>query len=117
MPTSKRPMPQPRRATLSETYTLPTVLLFLLLFSVPLRSQPTPMPPPAVGTVSVPAPGAAAQPLYQAASTKEMARRLADIYASTDWKLDPNKAAQRVAYYTQLLQSRALTLPDDTVGR
>ncbi len=40
----------------------------------------------------------------RAASTKKMAALLAHIYAEQDWKSDPNKAAERVAYYRQLLQ-------------
>jgi hypothetical protein len=46
-----------------------------------------------------------------------MAQRLQTTYAATDWKLDPNKAAQRVAYYTQLLSNRGLSLRDDTTVR
>lgn len=46
-----------------------------------------------------------------------MAERLQSVYAATDWRLDPNKPAQRVAYYTQLLSTRKLSLQDDTTVR
>jgi hypothetical protein len=72
---------------------------------------------PAIGEVSVPAPGADAEPIYQAESTKRMAERLREAYAATDWKLDPNKAALRVHYYSDLLAQRTLNLQDDTVVR
>ena len=79
--------------------------------------QNAPMTPPAVGSVSAPARSADTDPIYQAASTKRMAERLREIYAATDWKLDPNKAAERVRYYTQLLTDRKLLLHDDTTVR
>lgn len=37
-------------------------------------------------------------------STRKMADLLIKIYQSQDWKADPNKAAERVFYYRQLLQ-------------
>jgi hypothetical protein len=40
----------------------------------------------------------------RAASTKKMAALLAEIYQDQDWKTDPNKPAERVAYYRQLLR-------------
>jgi hypothetical protein len=46
-----------------------------------------------------------------------MEERLRAVYAATDWKLDPNKAAQRVEYYSQLLAEHRLTLHDDTTVR
>lgn len=46
-----------------------------------------------------------------------MAERLQAAFAATDWKLDPNKAAQRVRYYSDLLRIRSLTLHDDTTVR
>ncbi|MDE3106366.1 MAG: VCBS repeat-containing protein, partial [Acidobacteriota bacterium] len=68
--------------------------------------------------VSVLAVGAAAQAMpgmsmpqsapsakaYQAESTQRMAALLEKIFAASDWKADPNKQAQRVLYYRQLLQ-------------
>jgi len=55
--------------------------------------------------------------MYQSAGTKRMAERLRAIYAATDWKLDPNKAAERVQYYSNLLSMRTLNLHDDTTVR
>jgi hypothetical protein len=75
------------------------------------------MKTPAVGSVSAPASSADTDPIYQAASTKRMAERLRATYAATDWKLDPNKAAERVRYYIQLLTERRLSLLDDTTVR
>jgi hypothetical protein len=46
-----------------------------------------------------------------------MAERLRTAYTATDWKLDPNKAAERVHYYSDLLRTHALTLHDDTTVR
>lgn len=46
-----------------------------------------------------------------------MAERLHAVYAATDWKLDPNKAAERVRYYSELLRSGGLALHEDTVVR
>jgi len=42
----------------------------------------------------------------RAASTRKMADLLASIYREQDWKADPNKAAERVVYYRQLLLQR-----------
>jgi hypothetical protein len=75
------------------------------------------MKPPAMGSVTLPAKGADAEPIYQAASAKRMAERLRAVYAATDWKLDPNKAAERVRYYSGLLATRTLRLHEDTVVR
>jgi hypothetical protein len=46
----------------------------------------------------------------RAPSTRKMADLLASIYHSQDWKLDPNKPAERAAYYQQVLQQPALPL-------
>ena len=40
----------------------------------------------------------------RAASTREMAELLAAIHRDHDWKADPNKAAERVAYYRLMLR-------------
>jgi len=72
---------------------------------------------PAIGEVSVPARGADADTIYQADSTKRMAERLRAVFAATDWKLDPNKAAWRVHHYSELLSQQTLDLHDDTVVR
>ncbi len=39
----------------------------------------------------------------RAASTRKMAALLSRIYSEQDWKTDPSKAAERVAYYRRLL--------------
>ena len=75
------------------------------------------MTPPAIGSVSVPAKGADTDPIHQSAGTKRMAERLRAAFAATDWKLDPNKPAVRVRYYSQLLANNQLSLHDDTVVR
>jgi hypothetical protein len=72
---------------------------------------------PSIGEVSVLASGAYADPICQAESTKRIAERLREAYAATDWKLDPNKGALRVRYYSELLVQRALDLQDDTTVR
>ena len=77
----------------------------------------TVMRPPAVGSVSLLTKGADAAPIYQSPGTKRMEERLHTVYAGSDWKLDPNKAAQRVAYYSKLLETRGLGLHDDSVVR
>src|SRR5271154_840051 len=54
---------------------------------------------------------AAAQPdraqqsvsFYQSPGTKKMAELLQKIYRENDWKADPNKPAERAAYYKALL--------------
>jgi hypothetical protein len=69
-----------------------------------------------VGSVSMPPHTSPATPPYQAASTRKMAELLKSIYAATDWRLDPSKPAQRVAYYQQKL-SQKLSPPDDAVVR
>jgi len=49
----------------------------------------------------------AADPTAQ--STREMAARLQAIFRANDWKLDPNKPAERAAYYQNMLRERKLT--------
>ncbi len=91
-----------------------------LAFSAPLSAQSMNMPsmaPPAIGSVSAPAPSADRDPIYQAPSTKAMAERLRSTFAATDWKLDPSKPQIRVQYYSQLLQTQHLNLHDDTTVR
>jgi Flp pilus assembly protein TadD len=51
-------------------------------------------------------PGAEA---HTAQSTREMAERLQAIFRANDWKRDPNKPAERAAYYEKMLQERKLT--------
>lgn len=48
----------------------------------------------------------------RAPSTRKMAELLASIYQSQDWKLDPNKQAERAAYYRRVLQT-PLTLANE----
>ena len=74
------------------------------------------MKSPDLGTVS--APGQTdTRPLYQSAGTKRMADRLRQIFAGTDWKLDPSKPQMRVEYYTNLLRTGKLLPAQDTVVR
>ena len=80
-------------------------------------TQTMPMKPPAIGSVSMPAKGEDTAPIYQAESTKRMADRLRAIFASTDWKLDPSKPAQRVDYYSEVLRTKPLSLEQDTLVR
>ena len=42
-------------------------------------------------------------PFYQSPGTKKMAELLQKIYRESDWKGDPNKPAERAAYYKFLL--------------
>jgi hypothetical protein len=86
----------------------------LLLAASPSIGQ---MTAPAVGSVTLGDQAADKVPIYQADSTRRMAERLRAVYAATDWKLDPSKAAERVGYYTQLLSSRQLSLHDDATVR
>jgi hypothetical protein len=92
-------------------------MLSLAVSLVSSSGQNVAMKAPAIGSVSAPAKGAESQPLYQAPGTKRMADRLRATYAATDWKLDPNKAAERVQYYSQLLTEHKLSLHDDTTVR
>jgi hypothetical protein len=50
---------------------------------------------------------------YQSPGTKKMASLLQQIYNQNDWKADPNKPAERAAYYKSLLQQPLK--PDDEV--
>jgi hypothetical protein len=75
------------------------------------------MPPPPVGSVSAPPRGGDTGPIYQSPGTKRMAERLRAIFDGTDWKLDPNKPALRVLYYTELLAKNKLALEQDTTVR
>lgn len=75
------------------------------------------MKPPAIGSVSAPAKGADAGPIYQSAGTRRMEERLRTIFAGTDWKLDPSKPGLRVAYYSEVLRRNKLPLEQDTVVR
>lgn len=52
----------------------------------------------------------------RAASTREMADRLATLYAAQDWKTDPGKAAERAAYYREVL-ARPLDLRTEAQAR
>ncbi len=60
----------------------------------------------ASGIAVAQAPGAA-DPTAQ--STREMAARLQAIFRANDWKADPNKPAERAAYYENMLRERKLT--------
>jgi len=46
---------------------------------------------------------------HTAQSTREMAQRLQAIFQANDWKLDPNKPAERADYYEKMLRERKLT--------
>ncbi len=50
-----------------------------------------------------------AAPAYQSAGTKKMAALLEKIYRETDWRGDPNKPAERLPYYKNLLASGQLS--------
>ena len=45
---------------------------------------------------------------YQSEGTRKMAALLREIFAKSDWKSDPNKPAQRVEYYKEMLATRNL---------
>jgi hypothetical protein len=45
-------------------------------------------------------------------STREMQQRLATIFRESDWKMDPNKQAERAVYYQSLLEGGKLTATD-----
>ncbi len=95
---------------------LPVALGLFALPAVSVIPAQTPMAPPAVGSVTAPQ-RVDTKPFYQAPSTRRMAERLQSIYAATDFALDSNKASGRVTYYTHLLASRPLSLPDQTTVR
>jgi len=99
-----------------------TAVEFVLLVGLGMAcaggyAQTAAMPVPAIGSVSAPAKGGDADPIYQSAGTKRMADRLRAAFAGTDWKLDPSKPAERVQYYSELLRTKTLSLQDDTVVR
>src|ERR1700744_4963471 len=89
----------------------------LLGLAAGVQAQTMHMEPPPVGSVTVPSRGADTEPIYQAPSTRRMAERLKAAYTATDWKLDPNKAAMRVTYYSHLLEAQNLSLHDDSAVR
>ena len=90
------------------------ILLVLGAARLQAQAQGMTMGSSAIGSVSAPA---STDALYQSAGTKAMADRLRGVFAATDWKLDPNKAAERVRYYSDLLRTRMLTLQEDTMVR
>ena len=99
-----------------------TAVEFVLLVGLGMAcaggyAQTAAMPVPVIGSVSAPAKGGDADPIYQSAGTKRMADRLRAAFAGTDWKLDPSKPAERVQYYSELLRTKTLSLQDDTVVR
>jgi hypothetical protein len=55
-------------------------------------------------------------PFYESPGTRKMAELLQKIYRETDWKADPNKQAERAAYYKSLL-SRDLKPEDEVLVR
>ena len=79
------------------------------------RSSSRPMSIQQVGSVSIQPAAPSSKLSYQAASTKKMAALLQQIYAATDWRLDPTKPAQRVTYYLQLLTRAKLSPADHAV--
>jgi len=50
-------------------------------------------------------------------SNQAMGQRLRSIYRSTDWQRDPNKTAERAAYYGRLLREQKLTPADELTVR
>jgi hypothetical protein len=91
------------------------MLLACSIVFVSLLPAQMPMSPPAVGMVTLQS--KATDPVFQAPSTAAMAELLRKTFAATDWKLDPNKPAQRVAYYSNLLATQHLSLHDDATVR
>jgi hypothetical protein len=53
--------------------------------------------------------------VYLPASTKKMAALLRQIYEQSDWKADPDKTAQRAAYYRVLLRNLLTPMQEATV--
>ncbi|WP_263380967.1 CRTAC1 family protein [Granulicella paludicola] len=97
-----------------------TLLLIIAVQGRVLSAQQMPamvMGPPAIGTVSSPMGKSDDGPMYQSAGTKQMAERLRAVFATTDWRLDPNKPQMRVQYYSELLAKGGLSLHDDTTVR
>lgn len=81
---------------------LGTGLLGSLLTVLPALTQQLPTGP--AGTRA----GAA----QTADATREMAARLQTIFTANDWKGDPNKPAERAAYYRSLLTGNQLSATD-----
>ena len=54
-----------------------------------------------------------AQAPGEADSNIAMGQRLRGIYRSTDWQRDPNKTAERAAYYDRLLREHTLPPADE----
>jgi hypothetical protein len=54
---------------------------------------------------------------YQSPGTKRMAELLQRIYRENDWKADPNKPAERAAYYKSILQNNNLKPEDEVLAR
>ncbi len=52
-----------------------------------------------------------------AESTHAMGLRLRSIFKASDWQQDPNKPAERAAYYDRLLRERKLSPADDLTVR
>jgi hypothetical protein len=61
--------------------------------------------------------GQAGGGFYQSAGTKAMAELLQKIYHETDWKADPNKPAERAAYYQSILKNNSLRPEDEVYAR
>ena len=51
-------------------------------------------------------------PDKSAPATREMQQRLTTIFRDSDWKMDPNKQAERAVYYQSLLEGGKLTATD-----
>nr|WP_246408974.1 CRTAC1 family protein [Granulicella aggregans] len=94
-----------------------SLLATLCVLPSPAQDAKIAMAPPAIGSVSMPTKGEDAAPIYQAESTKRMAKLLRNIFAATDWKLDPSKPTQRVDYYSELLRTKPLSFEQDTIVR
>ncbi len=50
-------------------------------------------------------------------SNQSMGQRLRGIYHATDWKSDPNKTAERAAYYDRILREQKLSPADELAVR
>jgi hypothetical protein len=57
------------------------------------------------------------RPFYQSPGTRKMAELLQKIYRGNDWKADPNKPAERAAYYKSILQNNRLKPEDEVLAR
>jgi hypothetical protein len=60
-------------------------------------------------------PQAGKRGVYLPSGTKKMAALLRRIYEQSDWKADPDKTAQRTAYYRSLLRNRLTPAQEVTV--